>query len=172
VNVVRRILKSIDSLSTLSGNIGKWFALALVLVGSFETVARHFFNSPTIWAYDVLCMSGGALYLLGASYDLLHESHTRVDVIYQALKPRVRASLDIFFSLLLFFPLMGVMFWYAVKWSARAIRIEEKLFNSFWYPPAAPYRIVFAVGLGLLLLQGLAKLTRDIHIAVKGQTID
>jgi len=69
MNILKRAVKTIDSISEFSGAVGKWFALLLVLAGTYETVARHFFNSPTIWAYDTLCMSGGALYLLGASYD-------------------------------------------------------------------------------------------------------
>ena len=165
-------LKFVDRLSTWSGGVGKWFAFLLVLVGTYETVSRHFFNAPTIWAYDTLCMAGGVTYLLGASYDYLHNSHTRVDIIYCRLSPRRKALMDVVGALLFFFPLMGVMFKLAVEWAAKAWRIHEVMFNSFWYPPAAPYRTVFALGLLLLLLQGLAKLVRDIHFLLRGEHLD
>ncbi|MBN1548438.1 MAG: hypothetical protein JW902_17440, partial [Syntrophaceae bacterium] len=66
MTILRKILKFIDWLSETSGALGKWFAFLLVLIGSYEAIARHFFNAPTIWAYDSMCMSGGIIYMLGA----------------------------------------------------------------------------------------------------------
>jgi TRAP-type mannitol/chloroaromatic compound transport system permease small subunit len=172
MTVIKKILKFIDLLSEKAGSLGKWFALLLVLIGAYETVSRHFFGAPTIWAYDSLCMSGGVLYLLGASYVYLKDSHTRVDLIYSLLSPRKQAILNIIGAVVFFFPLIGVMLWLAVVWAVKAWKINEVMFNSFWYPPAAPYRTVFALGLFLLILQGAAKLVRDIYFAVRGESID
>ncbi len=169
---VTKTLRWIDFMSEQSGQIGKWFALLLVLVGSYETVARHFFNAPTIWAYDMLCMSGGVVYMLGASYDYKHGAHTRVDLIYSNLSRRGKAMVDVVCSLLFFFPLMIIMLKLAIHWAVKAWRINEVMFNSFWYPPAAPYRTIFALGLLLMILQALAKLIRDVHFLVKGKEID
>jgi TRAP-type mannitol/chloroaromatic compound transport system permease small subunit len=171
MTILTKLLKSIDWLSETSGSIGKWFAFLLVLVGSFEAIARHFFNAPTIWAYDSMCMAGGVVYLLGASYNLLHNAHTRVDIIYTNISPRKQAFMDVFCAIFLFFPLMIIMFKLSVTWALRAWRIHEVMFNSFWYPPAAPYRTVFAIGLLFLLLQGTAKFIRDLYFLIKGETI-
>jgi len=172
MTILTKLLKYIDFLSEKAGALGKWFAFLLVLVGAYETISRHFFNAPTIWAYDTLCMAGGAVYLLGASYVYLHDSHTRVDLIYSMLSKRTQAWIDIVCSLLFFFPLMTIMFKVATEWSIKAWRTDEVFTNSFWYPPAAPYRTVFAVGLLLLLLQGIAKFIRDTYFVVRGESID
>jgi TRAP-type mannitol/chloroaromatic compound transport system permease small subunit len=172
MTVLTKILKTIDSMSELSGSVGKWFALLLVLAGSYDAIARHFFNAPTIWAYDVLTMSGGIIYLLGASYNYLHDAHTRVDIIYGALSRRKQAWIDTISSLFLFYPLMIVMFLQAVKWSVKAWKIHEVMFTSFWYPPAAPYRTIFALGLFLLILQGISRLVRDVYFIMRGVEID
>lgn len=170
--VMRKLLKGIDALSEVAGAVGKWFAVVLVVVGTFETISRHFFGSPTIWSYDVLSMAGGALYLLGSSFDLKHNAHTRVDLIYSKLKPRIRAALDVAFSLLLFFPLMIVLLRYSFVWAVKAWRIKEVMFSSFWYPPAYPYRTLVTVGLAILVLQGLAEFVRNLYFAVRGTPID
>lgn len=167
-----RLPRCIDYLSEKSGAFAKWFAFLLVLIGSFETISRHFFDAPTIWSYDSLCMSGGVVYMLGASYVYLKDSHTRVDLFYSMLSKRKRAFVDVVGALIFFFPLMIVMFKLAVHWALRAWKINEVMFNSFWYPPAAPYRTMFAVGLLLLILQGLAKFIRDVHVLVRGREID
>jgi TRAP-type mannitol/chloroaromatic compound transport system permease small subunit len=166
-----KLLKFIDWLSEKSGAIGKWFAFLLVLIGSFETIARHFFNAPTVWAYDSMCMAGGVLYMLGASYNYLHDSHTRVDLFYMRATPRKKALIDVICSLFLFFPLMIVMFKLSVTWAVKAWKINEVMFNSFWYPPAAPYRTIFAIGLFLLILQGLARFIRDLYFVIRGEKI-
>ena len=75
-------------------------------------------------------------------------------------------------SLLLFFPLMTVLLWYSITWAIKAWKINEVMFTSFWYPPAGPYRTVFAIGLLLLVLQGIAQFVRDVHILVRGEPID
>jgi len=172
MSIILKLPKYIDRLSEGAGALGKWFAFLLVLIGSYETISRHFFDAPTIWAYDSLCMAGGVVYLLGASYTHLKDSHTRVDILYSQFSPRTKALLDVVFSLIFFFPLMGVMLQMSISWALRAWRIKEVMFNSFWYPPAAPYRTIFAIGLLLLVLQGVAKLIRDVHFLVKGERLD
>lgn len=166
-----KLLKFIDWLSEKSGAVGKWFALLLVCVGSFETIARHFFNAPTIWAYDSMCMAGGVIYMLGASYNYKHNAHTRVDLFYMRATPRKQALIDVIGSIFLFFPLMIIMFKLSVTWAIKAWKINEVMFNSFWYPPAAPYRTIFAIGLFLLILQGLARFIRDLYFVIRGEKI-
>ena len=170
--ILLKVLKIIDWLSEKAGAVGKWFAFLLVLVGSYDAISRHFFNAPTIWAYDTLCISGGVVYMLGASYDYLHDAHTRVDLIYGNLSKKTQAILDIVCSLFLFFPLMIFMLKLATSWAMKAWKIHEVMFTSFWYPPAAPYRTVFAIGLLLLILQGIARFVRDFYFVLKGETID
>jgi TRAP-type mannitol/chloroaromatic compound transport system permease small subunit len=169
--VLIKLLTSIDWLSEKSGAVGKWFAFLLVLIGSYETISRHFFNSPTIWSYDSLCMAGGVVYLLGASYNYKHNAHTRVDVLYTMVSQRKKALIDVICALFLFFPLMIIMFKMSVVWAMRAWKIHEVMFNSFWYPPAAPYRTVFAIGLFLLILQAIAKFIRDLYLVIRGKEI-
>jgi len=172
MSIILKLPKWIDRLSEGAGALGKWFAFLLVLIGTYETISRHFFGAPTIWSYDSLCMAGGVVYLLGASYTHLKDSHTRVDILYSHCSPRAKAALDVICSLLFFFPLMTVMFKLSVYWAWRAWKIKEVMFNSFWYPPAAPYRTIFAIGLLLLILQALAKLIRDVYFLAKGENLD
>jgi TRAP-type mannitol/chloroaromatic compound transport system permease small subunit len=172
MSIILKLPRYIDRLSEGAGSFGKWFAFLLVLVGSYETISRHFFDAPTIWAYDSLCMAGGVTYLLGASYTYLKDSHTRVDILYSHLSPRKQAALNIVCASIFFFPLMVVMLHMAISWAVRAWKINEVMFNSFWYPPAAPYRTIFAIGLLLLVMQGVAKFIRDIHLLVKGTDLD
>lgn len=172
MSVILKLPRYIDRLSEGAGALGKWFAFLLVLIGSYEAISRHFFDAPTIWAYDSMCMAGGVIYLLGSSYTHLKDSHTRVDILYSHLPPRAQAALNIVCALIFFFPLMVVMLDMAINWAVRAWRIHEVMFTSFWYPPAGPYRTIFAIGLLLLVLQSVAKFIRDVYFLVRGTDLD
>jgi TRAP-type mannitol/chloroaromatic compound transport system permease small subunit len=117
-------------------------------------------------------MAGGTLYALGWSYDYLHDSHIRVDLIYRKLSPRNQALMNVISALFLFFPLMVAFLISSVSWAARAWRIHETMTSTFWYPPAAPYRTVFAIGVLLLMLQGIANFIRDFYFLIRGESLD
>jgi len=153
--ILKKILIAIDSISKLAASGAKWFAWLLVLVGAYDTISRHFFNAPTIWAYDTLC-----------------DSHTRVDLFYRKLSPKKQALMNVISSLFLFFPIVIALLTVSINWAIRAWRINEKMISTFWYPPAAPYRTVFTLGILILLLQGVANFIRDIYFIIRGEPLD
>jgi len=172
MGALKKAIRTINRISEATGKVGKWTALALVLIGAYDAIARHFFNAPSDWAYDMLCMSGGVMYLLGASYDMRFNAHTRVDLFFNMLKPKPKTIVNLVASLLFFFPLVGMMLYEGIRYSIKAIQVNEVMFTSFWYPPAAPYRIIFSIGMLLLLIQGLANLAKDIVFLTRGEQID
>lgn len=169
---MRRILKFVDSISETVGSSARWLCVVLIVVGVYEVAMRYLFNAPTRWAYELSGMIGGAIYALGWAYALLHKSHIRVDVFFSRLSERGRAIADTILSLVFFFPLVGMLAYKGIFWLERAYSRNLVMMESYWYPPQWPFRAVLAIGICLLLLQGIAKLIRDAHFAVKGTTID
>jgi len=77
MGALKKAVKTINKISEATGQVGKWTALSLVVIGAYDAIARHFFNAPSDWAYDMMCMSGGAMYLLGALLRYRGLTHTR-----------------------------------------------------------------------------------------------
>ena len=169
---MRRILKLIDTISETVGSLGRWFVVALILVGVFEVMMRYVFNAPTIWAYETSSMLGGTVYALGWAYALLHKSHIRVDVFFSRLSARGQAIADSILALILFFPLIGLMSERALFWAERSWSRGLVMMESYWYAPQWPFRFMLAFGICLLLLQGIAKFVRDVYFAAKGTPIE
>ena len=67
---------------------------------------------------------------------------------------------------------MTIMLKLAIEWSIKAWQVNEVMFTSIWYPPALPYRSVFALGLLLLVLQGISKFVKDLYFVIRGKQID
>lgn len=169
---MRTIVKVIDSINHWAGLSVRWLAIAMVLVGVYDVILRYVFNMPTVWAYETSCMLGGVLYVLGWAYDYLRKSHIRVDILYAKLSPRGKAIMDVVCAAIFFFPLMAVLIKTSISWMWKAWSIGEVMKYTYWYPPASPYRTIFAVGICLLTLQGLAQFIRDLYFVIRGKPFD
>lgn len=169
---MKTILRFIDSVNQRTGSSVGWLCLALVLVGSYDAIMRYAFNAPTLWAYETSCMLGGTIYVMGWAYDYLRNSHVRVDILYTRLSPRGKAIADVVCAGIFFFPLMGILVKTSISWMLRAWSIDEVMIETYWYPPAAPYRTVFAVGICLFTLQGLVRFIRDLYLVIRNKVLD
>ena len=169
---MRTIVKVVDSISQWTGSSARWLCLALVLIGTYGVIMRHVFNTPTEWGYETCCMLGGAIYVLGWAYDHLHRSHVRVDIFYTRLSQRGEAIIDVVCAAIFFFPLMAILIKTTVSWAWRAWSIGEIMIEAHWYPPAAPFRTIVAVGICFFLLQGLAQFIRDLYLVIRRKPYD
>lgn len=169
---MRTVLRTIDSINRRAGSSAGWLCLALVLVGTYDAVMRYVFNAPTLWAYETSCVLGGTIYVVGWAYDHLRHSHVRVDIFYARLSPRGKALMDVIAAAVFFFPLMGILVKTSISWMLRAWSIGEVMKYTYWYPPAGPYRTVFAVAICLFALQGLAQFIRDLYFILRNKALD
>jgi len=169
---MKRILNAIDFANETMGSWARWLTLGLVLVGALDTFMRYALDAPTVWAYETSSMIGGSIYALGWGYAHLHKSHIRVDIFFSRLSERGKAIADSVFAAVLFFPLMSVLTYKAMFWAIRSWSRGEVMMESYWYPPAGPFRTAIAVGIILLLLQGVAKFIRDVHFATGRGRLD
>ncbi len=156
---MRKILRVIDLVNERAGSISSWLVAVLVVVILYEVIARYVFNSPTSWAFGSFRMLGGAIVVLGWAYAQLHDSHIRVDVLYNRFPPRIRALLDVMGTGLFFFPFIFIF-------------IEEAVFSYGGVPSVALlYKTVVLIGLCLFLLQFVARFTRDLYLLTRGKTL-
>lgn len=166
------ILRVIDAISRWTGLSAKWLCLALVLIGAYDVIMRYAFNAPTVWAYETCVMLGGAIYALGWSYSHLHKSHVRVDIFYIRLSPRGKAFIDTFGALIFFFPIMAVLIKTSISWTWTSWVNQEVMIETYWYPPAAPFRTVITLGICLFTIQGLAQFIRDSYFLMRRKVFD
>jgi len=161
-----RILSIIDNISDWSGKICSFAVPLIMLIVTYEVIARYGFNSPTAWAHDtVKFLFGGAFVLVGA-YTLRHHAHVRIDIFYNRFRPRTRAILDLVTSVF-FFSFCAVVLWQGMKFAGVSLAAREYTI-TFWHAPVYPVKMAIPVGGALLLLQGLAKFILDV-ITVTGR---
>ncbi len=160
---MKKVLDKIDSVVRYTGEMDKFFALALVLVMTQEVIRRYFFNAASIYGYDTAVMIGLTIYILAWSYADLHNQHVRVDVLYLRQSPAVKAIIDICGAVFFFFPFVAMLLYVSYGWMIKAWVTHEVRSETYWYPPAAPIRTVFFLGVVLFTLRGLVRFIRDVY---------
>jgi len=171
MNSVRRILEGYDWFIDKAGSVAMWLGLILVLQMSFEVFMRYALNSPTIWGYDTAVMMGIALYIIAWSYADLHNQHVRVDIVYVRLSAKGKAIIDMLGAIFFFLPFVAAMLYTSSTWMWKAWATHEVRSETYWYPPAAPIRTLFFLGVILFTFRGLVRLTRDVYLVVKSKPL-
>jgi len=166
---MKKLLSVIDTISIWSGKIAGWLVLLVIGFIIYEILMRYVFHLPTLWVSESMVFGAGLTYVLGAAWALQDNRHVKIDLIYGRLKPRQRAVMDSF-TFVFFALYLGVFLWATIEYSRRSVSVLETS-GSAWDPPVYPIKLALAVGVVLMLLQGIAKFIRDLHFAIKGNKL-
>jgi TRAP-type mannitol/chloroaromatic compound transport system permease small subunit len=155
--------KFTDAIEWLDGRAGEfvaYWALISVFAYYYEVVARYVFNSPTNWVHESMFLMYGMQYMIAGAYAYRDDQHVRVDVFYTHFSPRGKAIADIVTSLF-FFIFVITMLVTGWRFALDSINNSEVSFTE-WGVQYWPVKLMIPIGAGLLALQGLSKLIKDI----------
>lgn len=169
--MLRRLVVSIDSLSMKIGHLVKYLIPVLILVLTFEVVSRYVFDAPTIWALETSMMIFGSIGALCWGYTLKIGGHVRVDVFYSMFSRRWKAFVDVALTIIFLFPFELILIYTGIKWSLFALKTGEKLVDSSWLPPSAPFRIVLTIGFILFFVQTISEFIKNTYYLIKGEAL-
>jgi TRAP-type mannitol/chloroaromatic compound transport system permease small subunit len=167
---MRRVLGIIDSINSRVGHVACWFLPALILLVMFDVIARYAFDYVTAWGYEMSMMIGAGLIFMWG-YVQLHKGHIRIDVLYERLSARKQATIDAVCCAIMAFPCLAFAVRGAYSKMLDAIIFKEKMAESYWLPPAWPFRTAVFVALCLVILQFVATFIRDLHMSMKGKPL-
>jgi TRAP-type mannitol/chloroaromatic compound transport system permease small subunit len=163
---MNKLLFFIDSLSTWVGKSFGWLILVLTLGVSYEVFVRYVLTAPTTWAFDFSYIIYGALFLMAGPYALSRNSHVRADVVYRLWQPRTQAKMDLTLYILFFLPAVLAFIYSGWNYAAMSIRFKEVSIFSPAGIPVFPLKTLTPIAGVLLLLQGIAEMTRCV-IAIR-----
>jgi TRAP-type mannitol/chloroaromatic compound transport system permease small subunit len=58
-----------------------------------------------------------------------------------------------------------------VKWSLFALKTGEKLVDSSWLPPSAPFRIVLTIGFILFFIQTISEFIKNFYYLIRNEAL-
>jgi len=160
-----RFTDAIETVNIKVGEFVAYWAVISVFGYYYEVIARFAFNSPTNWLHESMFLMYGMQYMLAGAYAYQCDQHVRVDVFYTKFSPRGKAIADIITSVF-FFIFVGTLLWTSWKFAADAISVHEVSFTE-WGVQYWPVKLMMPIGAALLLLQGVAKLIKDVMLLTR-----
>ena len=166
---MQKLLLTVDRASTILGQTFSWLIMALTLMISWEVFSRYVLDHPHPWAFDVMIMLYGSVFMLAGAYTLSKNGHVRGDVLYGFFPPRLQAGLDLALYLLFFIPGVFALAWAGYNFAAESWMINEHSNITADGPPVYPFKMVLPIAGAFLLVQGVVEIIRCVICLQTGE---
>ena len=166
---MQKLLLTVDKISTFAGQLFSWLIVALTLLISWEVFSRYVMEHPHAWAFDVMIMLYGTLFMMAGAYTLSKNGHVRGDVLYGFFPPRLQAGLDLVLYIVFFVPGVVALVWAGYRYAGESWAINEHSNITADGPPIYPFKTVIPVAGAVLLLQGLVEIVRCVICLKQGE---
>ncbi len=164
MHVITAFMKGVTRLNNFVGRMVAYLVVPIFAFLILEVFLRYAFGAPTVWTNELTQMLFGAYAVLSGGYILAQRGHVNVDLFHSKFKPRVRAAIDVFGSLIFFVFVLAILY-YGFQMAQESIQYRERSFSA-WNPAIWPIKVAIPVGAALLLLQGIVKLLEDLAVAL------
>jgi TRAP-type mannitol/chloroaromatic compound transport system permease small subunit len=166
---MQNLLLFIDKVSTWIGQFFSWLIVALTFMISWEVFSRYVLDSPHAWAFDVMSMMYGSLFMMAGAYTLSKNGHVRGDVLYGFFPPRLQAWLDLTLYIVFFIPGVVALAYAGYGFAAESWTINEHSNVTADGPPIYPFKTILPIAGAFLLAQGLVEIVRCIVCIKQGE---
>ena len=151
----------IDNISTFVGKSTMWLILATTLISAGNAIVRKAFDMSSNGLLEIQWYLFAAVFMLGAGFGFLKNSHVRIDFISNRLTDRTRNWIDLLGIMLVLFPfciLMVVLSWPVFVSAYNNGEMSQNAGGLIRWPA---YLLV-PVGFALLMMQGVSELIKRI----------
>lgn len=162
--------KAIDRLSLWVGRMAMLFILCTSLISAGNAIVRKVFNTSSNALLEIQWYLFAAVFLLGAGYAFMTNTHVRIDFLSARLSARARNWIDIGGIVVFLLPLCYLMVTLSWPLLAQAYVSGEMSSNSGGLIRWPVYALIPA-GFSLLALQALSELIKRVAF-LRGQGPD
>lgn len=164
MNALTRIARLIDNFNQALGMSVAWMAMLMVLVQFAVVVLRYIFGYGSIFMQESILYLHGFVFMLGASYALLHDGHVRVDIFYREASPQTKAKIDIFGVLFFLIPVCTALFIYVLPYVQNSWAQLEGSNETSGIPARFILKTAIPVFCVLMSLQGVSIVIHSLNV--------
>ena len=157
---MQQLLLTIDKISTFVGQAFSWLIVALTFLISWEVFSRYMLDRPHAWAFDVMIIMYGTLFMMAGAYTLSKAGHVRGDVLYGFFEPRTQASIDLVLYILFFLPGVFALTYAGYYFAAESWAMSEHSSITAEGPPIYPFKTMLPLAGIFLFVQGIVEIIR------------
>ena len=165
---MQKLLLAIDKLSTFVGHAFSWLIVLLTFMVSWEVFSRYALDRPHAWAFDVMIMMYGTLFMMAGAYTLAKNGHVRGDVLYSFFEPRTQATIDLILFIVFFIPGVFALTYAGYYYAAESWAVNEHSNVTAEGPPIYPFKTMMPLAGAFLLMQGIVEIIRCVICIKQG----
>ena len=113
---IKKVIFNIEKLNKKIGEAVSWLVLSMALTAFFVVLLRYFYNIGYVWMQESYIWMHGLIFLFGASYALMNDKHVRVDIFYRLTSEKIKALINIIFSILFLIPFIIIISKYSIPY--------------------------------------------------------
>jgi len=166
--MMQRLLLFVDKVSTWVGHAFSFLIVGLTLLISWEVFSRYVLDAPHAWAFDVMIMMYGTLFMMAGAYTLSKNGHVRGDVLYGFFRPRTQATIDLVLYIAFFVPGVFALTYAGYFYAAESWAINEHSNITAEGPPVYQFKTVIPIAGAILLVQGIVEIIRCVICIKQG----
>ena len=161
MKLLLKLSKTVDGVNTLVGRLTMWLILATTLISAGNALVRKFFNMSSNGLLEIQWYLFAAVFMLGAGYGFLKNSHVRIDFISTKLSDRGRNWVDVLGIAFVLIPFCLITIALGWPFFMQALVSGEMSQNAGglirW-----PAYVLIPLGFALLLLQALSEMVKRV----------
>jgi TRAP-type mannitol/chloroaromatic compound transport system permease small subunit len=163
-SVLVTILRFLEGINKVVGDVVCWLALGAALVCFAVVVLRYAFGIGIIWLQELYVWQHALLFMLGAGPAYLRNEHVSVDLFTENRSPKTRAILTLLGLVFLLLPFLGLVAMTSWSFASVSWRIGETSGQMGGLPGIYVMKFSLLVFVFLLAVQGVASAIRNILI--------
>ncbi len=165
---MQKLLLTVDKISTFAGQAFSWLIVLLTLLISWEVFSRYALDNPHAWAFDVMIIMYGSLFMMAGAYTLSKCGHVRGDVLYGFFEPRTQATIDLILYVVFFLPGVFALTYAGYFFAAESWAMNEHSSITSDGPPLYHFKSILPLAGAILFVQGLVEIIRCVICIQKG----
>ena len=125
-NGAPRFCRALDGFISRTGKLISWLAAVLIVIIILQVILRYVFGRGLVVLEEVQWHLYAIGIMFGFSYDVVHNSNIRLDLLHDRFPRRRKEKVEIFGILFLLMPMIIVILYHSWPFLFDSIRINER----------------------------------------------
>jgi len=152
----------LDGISEWTGKVVSWLTLALVLITTWDVLARYVFKSGSVALQELEWHIFSVIFLAAAAFTLRWDGHVRVDIFYAKLGRRGKAIINLAGTLIFLLPFCAMIIYTSAGFVASSWKFGEASGDPGGLPARYILKAMIPLGFALLSVQGVSMAIRSL----------
>ena len=160
MSALLKVSNIIDVINQRIGRIFAWILLPMICLTAFEVFSRYVLNHPTVWAWELIVQIWGLMLMACGGYCYWKGGFVRVDVAYNNFPQKMKYTIGIVTAILALV-CMALVFKFGWNLFYASFQRNERI-SSVWGSPMWTIRFWVPLGSGLMFLQAISELIKNV----------